>query len=146
MDATPSKPTGMYLRRLPENHPNHNIPSGCKIQRSQFAFYLGAYSMKQKTKKIISGAMATALSLGVAAVSTQVVAKSNCPVEKCYGIVKKAKNDCGTSKHACAAQSKINGDKNDWMFVMKGNCDRIVGGSLTPPKVEAKATAKKKGK
>jgi len=30
MDATPSKPTRMYSRRLPENHPNHNIPSGCK--------------------------------------------------------------------------------------------------------------------
>ena len=72
------------------------------------------------------------LSVAVMSTATHAIAKSNCAVEKCYGIVKKAKNDCGTSKHACAAQAKINGDKNEWMFVMKGNCTRIVGGSLKP--------------
>ncbi|OGT43749.1 MAG: hypothetical protein A3F13_08410 [Gammaproteobacteria bacterium RIFCSPHIGHO2_12_FULL_40_19] len=88
--------------------------------------------MEESTKKIANVVIATVLSIGVAAISTQAVAKSKCPVEKCYGIAKKAKNDCGTPKHACAAQSKSDGEKNDWMFVMKGNCDRIVGGSLKP--------------
>lgn len=83
--------------------------------------------MKKSTAIITS-----ALSLAAVSVTTAVIAKSSCPVEKCYGIVKKAKNDCGTSKHACAAQAKTNGDKNEWMFVMKGNCKRIVGGSLKP--------------
>ena len=98
--------------------------------------------MEQSTKKIANVVIATVLSVGVAAISTQAVAKANCPVEKCYGIAKKAKNDCGTQKHACAAQSKANGDKADWMFVMKGNCDRTVGGSLTPAadSVPAKTT------
>ena len=89
-------------------------------------------------KKIAKVVVATVMGVGIAAVSTQIMAaKSNCAVEKCYGIAKKAKNDCGTSKHACAAQSTINSEKTDWIFVMKGNCDRIVGGSLTPPKVKA---------
>lgn len=91
-----------------------------------------------KTKKIINGIMSTAFIVGVAAASTHALAKPKCPVEKCYGIVKKAKNDCGTPKHACAAQSKYNNDPNDWIYVMKGNCDSITGGSLTPPNAKKK--------
>ncbi|HLB56902.1 MAG TPA: DUF2282 domain-containing protein [Coxiellaceae bacterium] len=93
-----------------------------------------------KAKKIINTLMNTALVMSVATISTHAIAKPKCPVEKCYGIVKKAKNDCGTPKHACAAQAKYNGDPNDWIFVMKGNCNSIVGGSLTPP--NAKKTKK----
>lgn len=87
-------------------------------------------------KTIATTVIATALSVGVIAAttaSTSAMAKSNCPVEKCYGIAKKAKNDCGTPKHACAAQSKRDGAKSEWIYVMKGNCNSIVGGSLTPP-------------
>lgn len=91
--------------------------------------------MKKSSKTVATTVMATVLSVGViaAATSTNVMAKSNCPVEKCYGIAKKAKNDCGTPKHACAAQSKRNGAKSEWIYVMKGNCNSIVGGSLTAP-------------
>lgn len=89
--------------------------------------------MKSSTKKLTRIIASSVLCAGAIGMTTQVIAKSNCPVEKCYGIVKKAKNDCGTSKHACAAQAKQSGGKDEWMFVMKGNCDRIVGGSLTPP-------------
>lgn len=88
--------------------------------------------MKQN-KAVTKALMVAALGATVAGVMTQADAKSKCPVEKCFGIVKKAKNDCGTPKHACAAQSKKNADPSEWMFVMKGNCERIVGGSLTPP-------------
>lgn len=88
--------------------------------------------MKQKTKKILNTAMATALSLGTLTMTTDILAKPKCAVEKCYGIVKKMKNDCGTPKHACAAQAPYNNDPADWMYVMKGNCQRIVGGSLKP--------------
>lgn len=98
--------------------------------------------METKTKKIVNTVMATAFSVGVAAVSTHAIAKSNCPVEKCYGIVKKGKNDCGTPKHACAAQAATNGSKSEWIYVMKGNCESIVGGSLTPPKAAAAKTKK----
>jgi uncharacterized membrane protein len=60
--------------------------------------------------------------------------KTNCkekPV-KCYGIAKKGKNGCGTAKHACAGHATTDADPNDWIYVMKGNCKRIAGGSLTP--------------
>lgn len=90
-------------------------------------------SIKNKvTVLAVSALVATGATLTVSA------AKSNCPVEKCYGIAKKLKNDCGTSKHACAAQAKTNADPNDWIFVMKGNCNSIVGGSLKPPKAAKK--------
>lgn len=98
--------------------------------------------MEKNAKKIAKVAMAAALCVGVATASTQVAAKCKCPTpktEKCYGITKKGKNECGTPKHACAAQAKTNNDPNDWIMVMKGNCDMIMHGSLTPPKGSAPA-------
>jgi uncharacterized membrane protein len=87
-----------------------------------------------KTQKMIQVMMATALTVGVTTVSTPALAKYKAPgLEKCYGIAKKMKNECGTSKHACAGQAKTNNDPNDWIMVLKGNCDMITGGSLTPP-------------
>lgn len=91
----------------------------------------------KKTAQLI---LAAAITAGVAAIPAHAIAKAKCPVEKCYGIAKKAKNDCGTAKHACAAQATRNGDRSEWMFVMKGNCKRIVGGHLHPPKNKADAT------
>lgn len=84
------------------------------------------------SKTLRKTVLVTALSLGALSVAAHGIAKSNCPVEKCYGIVKKGKNDCGTPKHACAAQGTQSASKGEWMYVMKGNCDRIVGGSLKP--------------
>lgn len=53
--------------------------------------------------------------------------------EKCYGIAKAGQNDCGTASHSCAGESKTNNDKEAWVYVPTGLCDRIVGGSKTPP-------------
>lgn len=55
-----------------------------------------------------------------------------CKRERCFGIAKKNMNDCGTSKHACASQALTDNAPNEWIFVLKGNCARINGGSLTP--------------
>jgi uncharacterized membrane protein len=52
--------------------------------------------------------------------------------EKCYGIVKAAKNDCQTSTHACSGQSQKDADPMSWIYVPKGTCEKIVGGSLKP--------------
>lgn len=51
-------------------------------------------------------------------------------MEKCYGIAKAGFNDCGTATHSCAGESKINGDKTEWLAVPNGLCNKIVGGSL----------------
>ena len=54
--------------------------------------------------------------------------------EKCAGIVKAGKNDCGTAKHSCAGQAKNDGDKDEWVAVPKGMCEKIVGATLIKDK------------
>lgn len=55
--------------------------------------------------------------------------------EKCYGIAKAGNNDCAsTGNNSCGGTSKIDGDPRAWIYVPKGYCERIVGGSLTPKK------------
>ncbi|OGI40260.1 MAG: signal peptidase [Candidatus Muproteobacteria bacterium RBG_16_62_13] len=50
--------------------------------------------------------------------------------EKCAGIVKASKNDCGTSKHACAGQARKDSDQEEWVYVPNGTCDKLVGAKL----------------
>jgi uncharacterized membrane protein len=51
--------------------------------------------------------------------------------EKCYGIARAGKNDCGSATEACSAQSTTDGAKNAWIGVPEGTCSKIVGGSTT---------------
>lgn len=56
-------------------------------------------------------------------------------MEKCYGVVKAGKNDCGSAKqggHSCAGGATVDGDKTEWVFLSKGVCDRLVNGSTKP--------------
>jgi uncharacterized membrane protein len=76
-----------------------------------------------------------------AALSTLLIASTTAPVhaakpgmEKCSGIAKAGKNDCGTSKHACAGQATANGDKEEWVYVPTGTCEKIVGGEVKKSK------------
>ncbi len=50
--------------------------------------------------------------------------------ERCYGIARIGKNDCGTSKHSCAAQATTNGEPEEFIMIPKGLCQRIVGAKL----------------
>lgn len=58
----------------------------------------------------------------------------NIPKERCFGIAKKGKNECGTNKHACANQAASNNEACEWIYVLKGNCERITGGQVDEPK------------
>jgi len=83
--------------------------------------------MKNMTKKI---AISSAITAGILmATAGDVYAGKK--MEKCYGVAKAAKNDCaagpGTS---CAGTSTSDGQKDAWMYVAKGTCEKIVGGSL----------------
>jgi len=51
-------------------------------------------------------------------------------MQKCYGVVKAGKNGCGTSAHSCAGQAKTNGAANEWIYLPKGVCAKLVSGSL----------------
>lgn len=87
--------------------------------------------MLKKPKRIVNAIMLTLVSAGLT--GTAILANAaDQKAEKCYGIVKKAKNDCGTKAHACAGQSSKDGARNEWVYVMKGNCNKIVGGHLKP--------------
>ena len=84
------------------------------------------------TRIAIASALAAALVLPVAA-----QAQGN--MEKCYGVAKAGKNDCGTAKHACAGMAKADNDPAEWKYVAKGTCKDMKGMS----EAEAKAKAKK---
>lgn len=83
-------------------------------------------------KVIIQSAMSAAL-LGMvtvshAAASPMPVKPAKEGIEKCYGIVKAGLNDCGSDSHACATQSVKDSEPNDWLYLPKGTCEKIVGG------------------
>ncbi len=87
--------------------------------------------MKQ-TELVIRSAIATLLAVGLTAAGTNALAAKG-DMEKCAGIAKAGKNDCGTSKHSCAGQAKSDGGE-EWVYVPKGTCEKIVGGTVVATK------------
>ena len=77
------------------------------------------------TRIAIASALAAALVLPAA---TQ--AQGN--MERCYGVAKAGKNDCQTANSSCAGTSRRNGQGDAWVYMPKGSCDKVVGGSLQP--------------
>lgn len=68
--------------------------------------------------------------IALATIGTAQAAKHEMPAtEKCYGIVKAGKNDCQTATSSCAGTSKKNAQKDAWITMPKGTCDKIVGAS-----------------
>ncbi|MEJ8813053.1 DUF2282 domain-containing protein [Variovorax ureilyticus] len=96
--------------------------------------------------QLVQGAIASLLALGLGAASTGAFAQK-VETEKCAGIVKAGSNDCGTSKSSCAGTSTTDRDPEAWIYVAKGTCARIAGGSVTnkPENVPGGAAAMKKG-
>ncbi|MFH0344610.1 MAG: DUF2282 domain-containing protein [Chromatiales bacterium] len=86
----------------------------------------------QNTKTVVNSALAGVLALGVLGLSQQAAAEKRPEGEKCYGITKAGKNDCQTAASACAGSSKEDGNPSAFIYVPKGACDKIVGGSLQP--------------
>ena len=69
------------------------------------------------------------MAAGLVAMSSAALA--NKPgMEKCMGVAKAGKNDCGTSQHACAAQAKKDGMVEEWVYVPEGTCEKLVGGKV----------------
>jgi uncharacterized membrane protein len=54
--------------------------------------------------------------------------------EKCYGIAKAGMNDCATATSSCASSSTKDRQADAFIFLPKGLCQRIVGGTLEPEK------------
>ena len=85
------------------------------------------------SQSTIQAAVASLIALGVAASVTAQPVPQAAGTEKCYGVAKAGKNDCGTAKHSCATLgAKVDGDPNEWKYVPKGTCEKI-GGKTTSP-------------
>ncbi len=61
------------------------------------------------------------------------MASDDAAKEKCYGVAKAGKNDCAAAdgSHSCAGQATTDKDGNVWIYVPKGLCEKLNGGSLS---------------
>ena len=88
-----------------------------------------------RTKTAIAGMLAAGAML---AASTASSAVPDAPKswEKCAGIAKTGKNDCGAldKTHACAGQATMDNSAQEWVYVPEGTCEKITGGSVAAVK------------
>ncbi|WP_305373615.1 BufA1 family periplasmic bufferin-type metallophore [Photobacterium leiognathi] len=83
--------------------------------------------MNKVNKLALASAMTGLIALAGSVASTSAVAGEG--KEKCYGVAKAGKNDCATKTSSCAGTSKVDGQKDAFIAVPKGMCDRLHGGS-----------------
>lgn len=82
-------------------------------------------------KTIAASAISSILALGIlTATSVNAVPSQPAEWEKCAGIAKAGKNDCGAlnGSHNCAGHATADNDENEWLYVPKGTCEKITGG------------------
>lgn len=86
---------------------------------------------------VLSTAITSLLTLGTLTLATSTYAAEALVVckeqERCYGVSKASKNDCSTSSSACAGTAKQDYQKDAWVYLPKGSCEKLAGGSLTAP-------------
>ena len=85
-----------------------------------------------KTKTVVNSALASVFALSALAAVAGPAEAPKYDHEKCYGIVKAGKNDCAAQSHSCAGQSATDGGAN-WLYLPKGTCEKVVGGSTQKP-------------
>ena len=78
---------------------------------------------------LIKTALTGAMAAGLIAMSGAAVAAKPA-MEKCTGVAAAGKNDCGTSSHACAGMAKVDSDKEEWVYVPVGTCEKLAGGVI----------------
>ena len=84
--------------------------------------------------KVMQSTIAGILAFGATMVSTTASAVPDQPKfwEKCAGIAKAGMNDCGAldGKHGCSGQATKSNHPQEWVYVPKGTCAKIVGGKV----------------
>lgn len=81
-------------------------------------------------KNVITAAIASVLALSTLNAIAGPEAQPP-SMEKCYGISKAGMNDCQTSNQGCAGSAVKDSQTDAFIFVPKGTCKKIVGGSVT---------------
>lgn len=84
----------------------------------------------KKSDVLVMATFAGAIAVG-SAISVPAYAAEN---EKCSGIVKAGKNDCATATNSCAGSATKDAQKDAWIYVPKGTCSKIVGGTVVEKK------------
>ena len=78
---------------------------------------------------IASSALASVLAMGLLS-PAHADEKSK---EKCFGIAKAGQNDCASAgNNECAGTAKVAMELRAWIYVPKGYCNRIQGGTTVP--------------
>ncbi len=79
-------------------------------------------------KKLV---MATVFAAAIGVNSYVTAAPAETHGEKCFGIAKAGMNDCKAkdNSHSCAGLAKVDGEKQSFLMVPTGMCNKIVGGS-----------------
>ena len=88
--------------------------------------------MNRLTKSVVAATGVAAFAMTAATGAAEAASKGK--KEKCYGVVAKGMNDCGTSTHSCAGQASVDNHGEEWLYLPKGVCERIAGGKLEPTK------------
>jgi uncharacterized membrane protein len=66
----------------------------------------------------------------VTTTTTSTTIDPNQVLEKCFGVVKAGQNDCDTNLGpGSCSPSVIDASPSEWIYLPKGVCDRLVGGS-----------------
>lgn len=90
---------------------------------------------KMTAKTTLSlAAFAASIALASAADAQVNVPKPSYKFEKCYGVAKAGQNDCFSAGNACGATSKVDNERDAWIYVPAGTCKKITGGSTAPSK------------
>jgi len=83
------------------------------------------------SRSVLRGIPFTVLSLGMLMIAGAAQAVPDQPKvwEKCAGVSKAGKNDCGAldGSHVCGGQATQDNDPNEWVYVPKGTCEKLGG-------------------
>ena len=83
----------------------------------------------KSNKRMISTAVSGLFALGLMTAGNLALAAKE-GYEKCHGVAKAGKNDCKTANSSCAGTSKEDGQKDAWVYLPEGTCDKLVGSSM----------------
>ena len=85
---------------------------------------------------LVKSAIASLLAFGTMTMNSGALAAHKPKMEHCLGIAKAGKNDCAgkSTIHSCKGMAKDDSEKDSFVLVPKGTCDKIVGGTVGPMK------------
>lgn len=92
---------------------------------------------RSASQTALAGAVAFALSTLAAGTASAVPdwASGMKEIEKCGGVAKAGKNDCGAKGHSCGGKAKSDNLPDEWVYTPVGLCEKIGGKVLGTKKL-----------